>query len=111
MNPSDVMVHSVHCGITPLKETTPSFLPSLPLNWQTVQAPLLFRQSPPPLYWFFVNLPQKVGFFSEPQKYSSFSSSIPSYLLKVTNILGKISQFEFLVITKKNIFAYKLFCH
>ena len=39
----------------------------------------------------------------------SFSSSIPSYLLKVTKFLDKISQFEFLVITKKNIFAYKLF--
>ena len=38
-----------------------------------------------------------------------FSSSIPSYLLKVTKFLGKISQFEFLVMTKKNIFAYKLF--
>ena len=29
------------------------------------------------------------------------------YLLKVTKFLGKISQFGFLVITKKNIFAYK----
>ena len=26
-------------------------------------------------------------------------------------ILVKISQFEFLVMTKKNIFVYKLFCH
>ena len=34
---------------------------------------------------------------------------IPSYLLKVTKFLGKISQFEFLVMSKKNIFAYKLF--
>ena len=32
-----------------------------------------------------------------------------SYLLKVTKFLGKISQFEFLVMTEKNIFAYKLF--
>ena len=32
-----------------------------------------------------------------------------NYLLKVTKFLGKISQFEFLVITKENIFAYKLF--
>ena len=31
------------------------------------------------------------------------------YLLKVTKILGKISQFEFLVMTEKSIFAYKLF--
>ena len=35
---------------------------------------------------------------TEPQKYLSFSSLIPSYLLKVTKFLGKISQFEFLVI-------------
>ena len=30
-----------------------------------------------------------------------FSSLIPSYLLKVTKFLGKISQFEFLVMTEK----------
>ena len=35
---------------------------------------------------------------------------MPSYLLKVTKFLGKISQLEFLVMTeKKNIFAYKVF--
>ena len=34
---------------------------------------------------------------------------MPSYLLKVTKFLSKISQFELLVMTKKNIFAYKLF--
>ena len=32
-----------------------------------------------------------------------------SYLLKVTKFLGKISLFEFLVMTEKNIFVYKLF--
>ena len=32
-----------------------------------------------------------------------------SNLLKVTKFLGKSSQFEFLVMTEKNIFAYKLF--
>ena len=32
-----------------------------------------------------------------------------SYLLKVTKFLGKISLFEFLVMTEKNIFAYKPF--
>ena len=55
--------------------------------------------------------PLKVGSFSEPpppQK-NFFSSVVPSYLLKVTKFLGKISQFEFLVMTEKNIFAYKLF--
>ena len=46
-------------------------------------------------------------YFSEPPKY--FSSLIPSHLLKVTYILHKTSQFEFLVMTEKNIFAYELF--
>ena len=32
-----------------------------------------------------------------------------SYLLTVTKFLGKISQFEFLAMAEKNIFAYKLF--
>ena len=53
----------------------------------------------------------KVGFFSEPPKYWPFSSLAPSYLLKVTKFFVKISQFEFLVMTEKNIFVYKLFCH
>ena len=44
-----------------------------------------------------------------PQIFKSFSSLIPSYILKITKFLGEISQFEFLVMTKKNIFAYKLF--
>ena len=30
------------------------------------------------------------------------------YLLKLTKFVGKISQFEFLVMTEKNVFAYKL---
>ena len=63
--------HSRHWGINPppLKNTTPSFLPSPPVNQQTVQAPL-FRQFP--LYIGFLRPPPpplKVGSFSEPQKY------------------------------------------
>ena len=34
---------------------------------------------------------------------------MPSYILKVTKFLVKISQFEFSVMTKKNIFVYNLF--
>ena len=34
---------------------------------------------------------------------------MPSYILKVTKFLVKISQFEFSVMTEKNIFVYKLF--
>ena len=39
----------------------------------------------------------------------SFSSFIPSYLLKVTKFLVKNSQFEFLVMTEQSIFIYKPF--
>ena len=85
---------------TPLKNTIHSFLPrSLPLNLQTVQAPFL---SNPPSILVFHEPSLKVGFFSEPQKYQSFSSLTPSYLLKVTKFLVEISQFEFLVMTEKN---------
>ena len=91
----------------PFINTTPSFLPSSPLNLQTVQGPP-FLGNPPPisLYQFFVKSPLKVGFFSERPKYQSFSSVTPSYLLKVTKFLVNISQFEFLVMTEKNIFVY-----
>ena len=57
----------------------------------------------------FYNLFLKIGFFSEPQKYLSFSLLTPSYLLKVTKFLVKISQFEFLVMIEKNIFVYQHF--
>ena len=73
----------------------------------------LFRQSP--LYLGFSWTPPsplphlKMGFFSETQKYLSISLLTPSYLLKVTKFLVKIYQFEFLVMTEKNIFVYKIF--
>ena len=44
MNPNDVMVHSVHWVSTPSK-TPPPISCQVPLNWQTVQAPLS-KQSP-----------------------------------------------------------------
>ena len=109
---------------SPLKNTTPLLLAKPPLNLQIFQAPL-FRHSL--LYLFFVNSqppppqpplqPQtppppphlKVGFFKENPKYLSFSSLTPSYLLKVTRFLVKISQIEFLVITEKNNIVYTLF--
>ena len=92
---------------SPLKNTTPSFLPSsFPLNLQTVQAPFL---GSPPSILVFREPSLKVGFFYKPPKYQSFSSLTPSYLLKVTRLLVEISQFELLVMTEKNIFAHKLF--
>ena len=51
----------------------------------------------------------KVGSFSEPGEYLSFSSLTQYYLLKVTKFLLEISQFEFLAMTEKFFFAYKLF--
>ena len=77
-----------------------------PLNQQTVQA-LPFWAIPPTILVFREPLPLKVGFFSESPKYQRFSSLISSYLLIVTKFLGKISHFEFSVLTEKNIFAYK----
>ena len=85
-DPQQKHIHSVHWGINPLKPPPPSFLPSLP-----------FLGNPPSL---------KVGFFSELPKYYSFSSLTPYYLLKVTKFLVEIFQFEFLVMTEKNIFCH-----
>ena len=87
---------------------SPPFVPAMShLKSANSQSPP-FLGNLPPLYWFFVNPPLKVGFFIEPPKYLSFSSLTPSYLLKITKFLDKISWFEFLVMTEKNIFAYKL---
>ena len=96
-------------GVSTLLKNTPppSFLSSPPLNWQTVQA-LCFRQAP--LYIRFSwTPPLKVGFSVKPQNNKSFSSITPSYIVKVTKLLVKISQFEFIDMTDKNIFAFKLF--
>ena len=97
----------MHWGINspPKIPPPPSFLPSPPLNLQTVPAPqppfmLVFRELIPPL---------KVGFFSERLQYQSFSSLTPSYLVKVTKFFVNIHQFEFLVMTEENVFVYKLF--
>ena len=56
--------HCVHWGIN-----RPSFLPSpppLPLNLQTVQAPLFYANSPFILVFQDPSLPPKIGFLSEP---------------------------------------------
>ena len=93
--------------------TPPSKTPPPPLS---CQAPLKSANcaSPhfcgnPPSILVLREVPLKVRFFSELPKYQFFSSLTPSYLLKVTEFFARISQFEFLVMTEKNIFAYKLF--
>ena len=92
------------------KKPPPSFLPSPPLKSANCPSPL-FRQSPP-LYWFSVNPPpppKSQIFHWTPEILKFFILNNIFYLLKVTKSLSKISQFEFLVMTWKNIFAYKLF--
>ena len=97
----------MHWGINPPSKTPPPrFCKAPPIDLQTFQGPL-FRQSS--LYIGFSWPPIKVGLFSELQKCQSFPFLTPSYLLKVTKFLVKISQFEFLVMTDKNMFAYKLY--
>ena len=65
-----------------------------------------------PLNIGFLWPPLKIRQFSrEPQKYSSFSSLTQFDLLKITKFLVKFSQFEFFVMTEKNIFVYKRSCH
>ena len=60
------MEHSVHWVSTSLlKITTPLFLANAPLK---LSKPHLLVD-PTHLYWFFVNTPLKVGFFSESPKY------------------------------------------
>ena len=51
-----------------------------------------------PLYWVFVPPPIRFSFLT------------PSYIL-IIKFLVKVSQFEFFVMTEKNIFVYELFCH
>ena len=73
-------------------------------------SPHFFRHSSH-LYWFFVTpfLSKKSDPLVSSQSIKFFSSLIPSFLLKVTKFLLKISQLEFLVMTEKNTFGYKLF--
>ena len=65
----------------------PKYPPPLPSPFSAI----------PPISWLFVNpppLPLKLGFFSEPPKVTKFSL--------------KISQFEFLVMTRQSALVYKL---
>ena len=96
----DSSSHNVYWGINPTSKTSPppSFLPSPSLNLHTVQAPPPFLGNLNYILVFHNTPHLKIRFFQE-----------PSYLLKVTKFLVKISQFEFLVITEQNILVYKLF--
>ena len=90
------------------KNITSFLMPSLtPLNQQNVKYP--FPGNPPPLYIGFSWPPLKVRFFQWTPKILKFLSLNTILSFKVTKILVKISQFESLVMTEKNIFAHKHF--
>ena len=103
--------HSVQQSIKPSSKTPPSFLPSpTHKNLETSLALPFFGKSS--LYIGFSGTTLlKIRFFSEPPYYENFSPLTPSYLLKVAEFFVKISQLKFLLITEKNIFVYKVFCH
>ena len=82
-------VFIVYIGVStaPLKNTTPLAKPT----------PLKSANCPRP------------PFSMNPKNIKVFQSFTSSYLLRVTKFLVKISQFEFLVMTKQRILVYKLF--
>ena len=95
----------MHGGITPslLKNTPTSFLPSLPLNLQTVQAPL-FRLSH--IFWFFVTLPP----MPKNWIFQGTSKILKSFILNpITSV--KMSQFKVLVMIEKSIVYKPFFCY
>ena len=92
---------------TPLKNTAVLFLAKPPVNQQTVEAPPFLGNSPHILV--FGDPPSKSQIFQWTPKVLKFFILNTILSFKVTKFLGTISQFEFLVITEKNIFAYKLF--
>ena len=97
---------------TPLKNTTPLFLAKPPFKSANCPStPFLDNPPPPPpsVSVFHELPPLKVEFVNGHPKYQNFSSLTQSYLLIVTKFLVKITQFEFLVMTEKNIFVYKLY--
>ena len=90
------------------KNTTP-FFPAKPhLSSVKLFQALVFRQSPSVSVFHELATPKRRIFQWTP-KILKFLSLTPSYLWKVTKFLVKFSQFEFLVMTEKNISVYKLF--
>ena len=100
----------MHRGINyPSSRTLPPplFLAKPLSNLQTVQAPF-FRQSPHSISIFCERPPKSQVFQWEPKLLKFFILN-PILSFKITKLLVKFSQFEFLVMTEKHIFAYKLF--
>ena len=100
-----------------LKNTTPSFAKS-PLKSANYPSPSFLGESPPlkkiihgPPPTHTHTHPEKIVVSVNFHNINFFLSLTPSHLLKVTKFLVEISQFKFLVMTEKNIFIYKFFCH
>ena len=114
--------HSVHWGINPppsppspppqkhhpssfriLRPPKSANCPSLPFSGNYPIYIGFSWPSPPPLpkTWIFRWTPKILKFFI---------SFTPTYLLKVSKVLVKITQFEFLVVTEQSNLVYKLFC-
>ena len=96
-------LHSMHRGINPPSKKTPLKSTNCP------SPPFLGN---PLLYIGFLWTPSpfpKRRIFQWTRKILKFSPLTSSYLLKVTKFLVKIAQFEFLVMTEKNIFLIKYF--
>ena len=91
---------------SPLRNTTPSFLPSTFLKSENCPSPL-FRQPSPYILFFCEHPPYKMDFLVNLKNIKVFHSY--PHLLKVTKFLVKILQFEFLVLTENSIFVYKPF--
>ena len=94
---------------TPTQKHHPLFLTRPPLK-STIYSSLsslLFRN--PLLYIGFSWYPPESPIFQWTSKILQFFILNTIYLLKLTKFWGKISQFEFIVMTEKNIFAYKHF--
>ena len=72
-----------------------------------IRVPLKSAKCPIPS--FLGNFLLCIGFLYPPSALC-FSSLTPSYIL-IIKFLVKVSQFEFFVMTEKNIFVYELFCH
>ena len=90
---SSVCYFSIVCigvPINPPSKPSPLFLVKPPLKYANFPTPF-FRQSP--LYWFFVNPPKNQIFLLNPKNVKNFHPLPPSYLLKVTKFLVKISKF------------------
>ena len=112
--------HSVHWGINPPppQKYHPFFLSNSPHPPKPANCPSLPFSGNSPVYIGFSwppsppspHPPYNLDFSVNPKNIKFFISFTPTYLLKVSKFLVKISQFEFFVVIEQSILVYKLFC-